>query len=273
MAVPAFLAISGFLVLKSYEDSGSWRIFIRKRALRLLPALVCSMLLCWMLFDFRAAYNSFLNWISGGLYTLTGVANGPLWSLAWEELAYAMLALLWMLGAYKRKIIIWLLLAVSLVIVYLSRSLAPHIQIIIFLLPAFFIGNIAYLYRDVLLRVNSFVPWLLLLAVINKKYIPYFNDLVMLCEVAFQAFAVVWVGIAGFKMVPFKFPDISYGLYIFHMPIILYLVNAKIATTTQEMALWLPLPLLVCCLASWYLVEKPALKLKVALPAKNQTAP
>lgn len=30
MAVPAFLAISGFLVLKSYEESNSWRSFAKK---------------------------------------------------------------------------------------------------------------------------------------------------------------------------------------------------------------------------------------------------
>jgi peptidoglycan/LPS O-acetylase OafA/YrhL len=262
MAVPAFLAISGFLVLKSYEESGAWSVFIRKRALRLLPALLVSFLLCLVLFNWFAAYNSFLNWISGGLYTLGGMANGPLWSLAWEELAYLCLAWLWMAGAYKRPWVIWMLLAASLVIVYLGRHLDAHTQIILFLLPSFFIGNLAYLHRAVLLKVHPAIPWALLLAVMFNYEIPYFSKLVNLSPVSFQAFAVVWVGMAGFKAVPFRFPDISYSLYIYHWPIAIYLDERKLTPTTTDMALWLTLPLLAICLASWYLVEKPALKLK-----------
>lgn len=262
MAVPAFLAISGFLVLKSYEESGSWSVFIRKRALRLLPALVVSMILCWVLFDWFALYNSFLNWITGGLYTLPGVANGPLWSLMWEEIAYLCLALLWIVGAYKHHEVIWLLLAASFVLVYWGRVLDGHAQIILFLLPSFFIGNLAYIHRHILLRVNPIIPWVVLFAVIFYYRIPYFGELVQLSPVAFQAFAVVWVGMVGVKVIPFQFPDISYGVYIYHMPIVIYLIRHDFATTTNDMAIWLPLPLLTVCLASWYLVEKPALKLK-----------
>ena len=264
MAVPAFLAISGFLVLKSYEDCPSWRIFMKKRVLRIFPALLFSMLVCWLLFDKFAVCNSFLNWATGGIYTLPGVANGPLWSLAWEEVAYASLAVLWMLGAYRKPAVIWLFLMISFVIVHLGRSLDSHTQIILFLLPSFFIGNLVYLYRAIFLKVHSLIPWVFLLVVINGARIPYFNQLLQLSPVGFQAFAVVWVAVAGLKVVPFRFPDISYGVYIFHMPIIIYLVREKIAVTPKEMALWLPVPLLLTCLFSWYLIEKPALKRKAS---------
>lgn len=113
-----------------------------------------------------------------------------------------------------------------------------------------------------LLKIQPLVPWVFLLVVINGARIPYFDQLFQLSPVGFQAFAVVWVAIAGLRMVPFRFPDISYGVYIFHMPIIIYLVREKIAVTPGEMALWLPVPLLVTCLVSWYFVEKPALKMK-----------
>ena len=36
MAVPAFLAVSGVVVLKSYSDSGSIVTFAKKRAMRIL---------------------------------------------------------------------------------------------------------------------------------------------------------------------------------------------------------------------------------------------
>lgn len=268
VAVPSFLAVSGVLVLQSYSDSRTWKSFIKKRALRLLPALIASLALCWLLFDWFAVYNSILNWLTGGIYTLPGVANGPLWSLAWEELAYLSLALLWMVGAYRHPIIIWLLLAATTAVAINSRQLAPHTQIILYLAPAFLIGNLAYLYRHWLLKAPSFVPWVALLAVINSSSIPWFGPLVEKAPILFQAFTVAWVGMAGFKLVPFRFPDISYGLYIYHMPIILYLVRNEWATTPSQMALLLPAPLLIFCVGSWYLVEKPALRFKP--PPANQ---
>ncbi|WP_127806313.1 acyltransferase family protein [Hydrogenophaga sp. NH-16] len=175
MAVPAFLAISGFLVLKSYEDSGSWRSFAKKRALRILPALMVSLLLCWALFDTFAVFNSLLNWLTGGLYTLPGVANGPLWSLAWEELAYTLLAVLFAAGAYRKPLLIWTLFACSLYIVHLGRGLQPWFQMILLLLPAFFIGNLAYLHRDILNRVHPVVPWAFLFLVMFGSGCPYFS--------------------------------------------------------------------------------------------------
>lgn len=262
MAVPAFLAISGVLVLKSYDETGSWRVFAVKRLLRILPALAVSMVLCWALFDLFAVGNSLLNWLTGGLYTLPGVANGPLWSLAWEELAYAILAVLWTLGAYRRPILIWGLLAASFVAVQAGRGLRPHDQMILMLAPAFFIGNLAYLHRQALLKSPPLLPWLFLGAVVVADRLPWFRDCVAMSPVAFQAFAVVWVGMAGARLVPFRFPDLSYGIYIFHMPIILFLRRNELVDSTAEIALALPLPLLAVAMLSWRFVEEPALRRK-----------
>jgi peptidoglycan/LPS O-acetylase OafA/YrhL len=273
MAVPAFLAISGVLVLKSYDETGSWRLFVVKRLLRILPALAVSMLLCWALFDLFAVGNSMLNWLTGGIFTLPGVANGPLWSLAWEELAYALLAVLWTCGAYRRPWIIWSLLAAAFLGVHLGKGLRPHDQMILMLAPAFFIGNLAYLHRRILLKTPSLVPWAFLFAVICADSLPWFRDLVRLSPVAFQSFAVVWVGMAGACAAPFRFPDLSYGIYIFHMPLILYLVRSKLVTTTAEIALVLPLPLLAIAMLSWRFVEEPALRRKPKARAPEVGAP
>ncbi|MOA45517.1 hypothetical protein D3C78_1679190 [compost metagenome] len=77
-----------------------------------------------------------------------------------------------------------------------------------------------------------------------------------------QAFAVVWAGMAGFKIVPFKFPDISYGIYIFHMPIIQYLLFTKGVDSLAAMLLLTTALLVPFSLASWYCIEKPALRFK-----------
>ncbi|MDN6856454.1 acyltransferase [Pseudomonas sp. CAN2814] len=262
MAVPAFLAISGFLVLQSYAESGAWGVFLRKRALRILPALLVSLALCLVLFDLRAAYNSFLNWITGGIYTLPGIANGPLWSLAWEEVAYLVLAGLWVIGAYKRPFTIWALLALSLLICWVTLGIDPHTRMILFLGPAFFIGNLMYLYRDALLKIHPIVPWIFFYIMLQWRFVPDANLMGGAFLLMVQAFAVVWAGMAGARIIPFKLPDLSYGVYIYHMPIILFLFTRFNITTLPSMLLLLAASVIPLCLASWYLVEKPALRLK-----------
>jgi peptidoglycan/LPS O-acetylase OafA/YrhL len=272
MAVPAFLAISGFLVLKSFGDSGSWLVFLRKRALRILPALALSMVLCLFLFNWFAVYNSLLNWLTGGIYTLNGVANGPLWSLAWEELAYVLLAVLWALGAYRKPWCIWALLVAALYVVHRGRHEDPHLQIILFLGPAFFTGNLMFLYRKALLKVNQIIPWLFMAACVFNGHIPVFNKLVAMSPVMFQSASIVWVGMAGLRIIPFKFPDLSYGIYIYHVPIILFLIGNGWVTSGYSMALLLSFPLIGLSVASWYLVEKPALRLKNLRHEQNRHA-
>jgi peptidoglycan/LPS O-acetylase OafA/YrhL len=101
MAVPAFLAISGVVVLKSYSEKVSLKEFAKRRALRILPALSASILLIFALFDSQVATNAITTWLSGGNYIPeNGYTNQALWSLAWEELAYLILAGLWAIGAY-----------------------------------------------------------------------------------------------------------------------------------------------------------------------------
>lgn len=212
MAVPAFFAISGFLVLKSCEQSGSCFTFFRKRLLRLVPPVFMAMLLCWALFDGVAVYSSFIYWVSGGHLVPSGMVNPPAWTVAWAMLAYLCMALLWMAGAYKRPIIIGLLLVLSLIVVHQSRHLPTQTQIILFILPSFLIGNLAYLHRARLLKVHPIAPWVLLLAVIFNHKIPYFSQLVNLSQVSFQTFAVVWVGMAGLRVLPFRLPDIKLWL-------------------------------------------------------------
>ncbi len=262
MAVPAFLAISGFLVLQSYAESGSWRTFIRKRVLRIMPALLLAFALSYLLFDLKVMFNSVLTWLTGGLYAMDGAANGPLWSLAWEELAYLSLAVLWMLGAYERPFWIWVLWVAAVLLVWATSYLVPHRQIMFFLVPAFLTGNLMYLYRRHLLNVHPLVPWIAFYIMLQWRFVPdslLFGGGGLLLV---QAFAVVWAGMAGFRVIPFKFPDISYGMYIFHMPIIQYLSYSKGVDTLSSMLVVGGLLLVPLCLASWYGVEKPALRFK-----------
>ena len=96
----------------------------------------------------------------------------------------------------------------------------------------------------------------------------------------FQVFSIVLVGIAGLKIQPKRMPDISYGIYIYHLPIILYLYNKHNIRTINEMLLYGCLSVVFLSFISWYLIEKPALRFKqrgyplsASIPINEQIKP
>jgi len=245
-AVQAFLAISGFYVLRSYEQSASWREFIKKRVLRVGPAFAISLFLvaCIGSVPLVLRYYATL-----GLTSATHVVNGPVWSLGAEELAYVLLAVLFALGAYRRVWPIWLLFGLSCGFMFLGHGsyMRP-----IALLPSFFAGSLVYLYRD---RFGSSVLWIAL--------IPVGFAVSILPVGALSAFLpgiMLGAAILGARRVTMpRIPDLSYGCYIYHVPLFALLGNPST---------WVFVPaLLGVCAISWYLIEKPALRLKSNRPA------
>ncbi len=271
MAVPAFLAISGVVVLKSYSEKVSLKDFAKRRALRILPALSVSILLIFALFDFQVAINAVTTWLSGGIYIPEkGYTNQALWSLAWEELAYLLLAGLWAIGAYKKPHFIWFALIAAAATVYVLSAyrFGPLAITLAMLAQAFFVGNLAFLYRKKLHILGRFAPWAFLVFTLLTPYLP--------ARQLLQAMAVVWVGIAGFRIIGFRIPDISYGIYIYHVPILLF-ITEKCRITDIQSASWILMAVLIpTCLASWYLIEQPCIRYKrktIPNAAKAMTQP
>lgn len=257
MAVPAFLAISGVVVLKSYSDRVSLKDFAKRRALRILPALIASLLLTFFLFDSQVALNSITTWLSGGIYIPEkGYTNQALWSLAWEELAYLTLAGLWAIGAYQKPRFIWLtLVASALTVLILSSTGFGSFPVTLTLLAqAFFVGNLAFIYRKKLHIAGRFAPWAFLALTLLIPPFPLRHLL--------HAVAVVWVGIAGLRIIAFRIPDISYGVYIYHVPILLFITEKCRITDIQSVSWILMTVLLPTCIASWYLIERPFIRYK-----------
>lgn len=271
--VPGFLAVSGFLVLKSLERSTSVSEFFAKRVLRVAPALLVSLLLAGLLFGPAFALNSTLVWATGGLFHLDGPANGPLWSLLWEEIAYGSLVALWLLGAYKRPVWVLLMIAGAVAINWWQWDLTPHNKTILLLPVAFLVGNLMYLCRETLLRCDPFTPYVALFAVLQFRFSPDADMFGASALTVAQSFAVIWVSMAGKPLVQVKFPDISYGLYIYHWPIAAFLFESGLATSLPGLLIASTAVLVPFTLASWFLVEKPALRLKRRLSTAAQMAP
>ena len=129
LAVGVFFSISGYLVFKSLENSKSLKIFIIKRALRIYPALILSVLfsvfvvglICTDLPIQEYLTNrktlTYLKTVTGFniKYELPGVfenfpeksVNGSLWSIAIELRCYLVLGLISLLP-FSMKIKLWI---------------------------------------------------------------------------------------------------------------------------------------------------------------------
>ena len=172
------------------------------------------------------------------------------------------LALLWSIGAYRKPVFIWLLLACSVLASEWTSSaqLTPYIQTIPLLAQAFFVGNLAFLYREKLHKLGNLRHRVLFAFVIFWRLLPFPPGSRMVAPHLMQVFAVVWAGMAGIRLVRLKFPDISYGVYIYHVPVLLFITEKLRVTDIATVSLLLFATVTPICIASWYFIEKPAIR-------------
>jgi len=269
MAVPAFLAVSGFLVLGSYANNPQIIPFLIKRSLRIFPGLIASVFLCWLILGSEYAANSVMIFLTGK-FTITE-GNIPLWSLIWELLAYVILIILWSLGAYKSKVALTLLLAISVGLSYYicAENYHPKYQILSFLPISFLIGNVFFLLRDVTKKIHFGYSLCFFIFVVIFFSSSYRETLVAPLPVILQAIAVVWLGSSNVPVTTKSFPDISYGLYIYHYPILIWFSQKSPVMNSMQTLLALAIILPSVSLISWYFIEKPALNIKKIISGKQ----
>jgi peptidoglycan/LPS O-acetylase OafA/YrhL len=108
----------------------------------------------------------------------------------------------------------------------------------------------------------------LLLLSLRPAWTPYFACLTL-------PYVVLVVGLASTPYVrrASRFGDFSYGLYLWHFPVLQVVVDAF---GVQRMALTLPVVYAITGLlavASWHLIEHPSLRLKSAITRRRHTKP
>lgn len=255
--VPAFLAISGFVVLGSMERRPLPHFFI-SRALRVLPLLAVSFLAVWYFYDFKAMVKNILFWLwpRGDL-----PPNPVVWTLIYEEVLYALLAVLFMLGVYKTRWMPCVVFALIVGLAFFFPALRYSEWTVLGL--SFLIGNIAYMFRDHIPRIfNKTIAILLLTIMIAVVYrLPYTSlirySVQYLDYISFAAMIVF--AIAGPQLPRLKV-DMSYSLYLVHC-IVLGQINYFIPHGPR-LFWFVLLASLPICFACWHLIEKPALSLK-----------
>lgn len=296
-AILGFFILSGYLIIRSYEHSPSIGVYFRKRARRILPPYMLIILACafglvmvsslspadyftsrdwWM---YLAANLSFLNFLHP---TLPGVfeshlvndasVNPALWTLKIEVGFYLILPLIGMLlRRNNRRQWIPLLAMYLLSVIYydllswlLTRHDIPALGTLLHQLPGmlcYFIGGmVIYYYQDEFMRWKNYliVPALLAYGIEEATSVMLLGPLAIGIIVMWMAFTLKdWDRII-------RFGDVSYGMYVYHAPILKLMAIAGLFVTLPACCA-VPLYVLVVfgvSFASWHLMEKQILHRK-----------
>ena len=295
--VPIFFFISGFLIYQSFANISApdrLRIFATNRYLRLFPGLyVCivfSLILTYCSGYFSTVSISpgeWLMWLSTQLTFLqffnpdfmrgyaTGKLNASLWTISVELQFYFLTPVIFFLYRKHKKISVGLFL-IFVVLNTANSFLNPRESVLERLFNVSFVPWIAMFasgayvsinknLQSRLLKINILVPLFAYLIAYHftlKFNLGYDNSINFL--------SFILLGWLIFKAA-FTLPslseyvlhknDISYGLYIYHMPIVNFMIYKGMTDSYFFLAIALASSAIIAML-SWRYVEKPALKLK-----------
>lgn len=291
--VPIFFVISGFLVSASFERRTSLLDYARKRALRILPALwVCVVVTAIIagLFGFAVFSPPGLAWIAaqfvGAIYTpgfLSGFGmgsyNGSLWTIPVELQFYLLLPFIYMVAArFRAQLGFWavfLLFLCMAVIAGLAFPGAGEETALEKLLRYSFVPHVYLFAFGVLLqRMNAYLSrwivgkglfWLagyLAIALVLGDLPGIQMPLMLMLGITTISLAYTAPATAHSVL---KGNDISYGVYIYHGLVINVLIELGMTGSPTLLLVVFGLTI-VAATASWFLVEKPALRGKAKKP-------
>lgn len=261
--VAGFVCLSGLLIPGSFTNSRNWGHFAWKRVLRVVPAFALSFVVVFALFGPSRLWQTLFVYLTAGLINMPGSANGSLWSLMLEELLYLQHCLSRSIKGLWSARTAWVSLGASLIVWALLRhgvhgyrpGFAPDMQM--GPVCAFFAGCAASFHQE---RIRSWRWPGVLFGLILGTAALYWVPALAVPIVPLTCFLAVAFAYCA-PQVDWRLPDLSYGLYIYATPILLW------AAFVRHWTVWpvLAFTLAACtalCLLSWYLLEAPALRLK-----------
>jgi len=288
LGVTIFFAISGFLIAQSVTRCGSMFVFVKARALRILPALALSTLFCVVIVgplvttlpqsaywtDTRTWRHLFHTIALDPQLTLPGVfehnpyppaVNGSLWTIPIEVWCYAALAAVAIIGLRRHR---WKfnIVAIAALIVFANYEIVVRQQIpsggawsTPYLIGAFFFGAWCFLHREFLPAslVAATGAALVAMALLDSplsRYALFGTVTYLTLVIAYHPrLRVSWF---------LRLGDYSYGIYVFAFPVQQFLVS-RFGIVEPLILLMLAFPTtLALAMLSWHFVERPALRLK-----------
>lgn len=253
--VAAFVALSGFLIPQSLERSRSLGHFAWKRALRTLPALVPLMIAIAVAFDIKHVERAMVQYVSAGYHSQFQGCVLPLWSLIVEDGLYAVIAVMFVLGFHRN---LWVTVAVIGGLLALQANIKDETFDYRFLQTSigFFLGSLAFILRDQLVKLHWSVP----AAVLGAAIAGWLSSLgLFVFPITIGSFVVLAMTLPQGK---WAIPDLSYAIYIWHAPIMLALLGPWAMPRDARWVIATVVLTLIASALSWYLVEKPALTYK-----------
>lgn len=305
VAVSAFFTVSGYLIYRSALRTPSAVDYMAARCLRILPGLWAMLIITTVMLglfsDLSFAYylrtpqtfeyvfgNAIMYMpryeLPGVFLTnpLAGVINGSLWTLRFEFTCYILVIALGLTGVFSRErwfrlfamaattgyfaFIVYAVFTETTQSALFDGSSAAKFHRLSF---AFLLGMLFARYRD-----GVPVSWGDLLGV-------YLIAAVLWPTSLFQPALIVAIAVTCFKIAFARrpsldwaktMPDVSYGVYIYAFPVQQLFAHLFPDWSPLENALTSLPATLVPATLSFYLVEKPALKLKGKLWLKQARA-
>jgi peptidoglycan/LPS O-acetylase OafA/YrhL len=266
--VPAFIAISGFLITDSMSRSAGWGHFAFKRLLRVGPGFLVSLVLVYAVGGDVGA--TLVNWLTMGIRS-TGT-NQPIWSLGMEEVLYFLLAVWFALGLYRSPgRAICFLAALFALLLAVSASTEGQVFLILRAALAFVCGSALYVLRSSI-RWSPLAGMLCLgLAFYLRNWASIDSWAAMVLTGPALAYGLISLGVYArpvFGSYKSLVGDPSYGIYLYHWPILVFLEQRGLRA---ELLLLVTLATTaVLAIASWHLLEKRVLRAKDAFTRINE---
>ena len=290
VAVHSFFIISGFLIFMSFERSSSIANYFEKRFRRIAPGYIAVVVLAFILlaplsslppqsyytspesFKYLLANLSTLNFLHP---TLPGVfehnpiraVNGALWTIKVEVLFYRSVPIIVAIGKRweitRTLIVLAVLSALYTYAMHMLVASNPLYEVLAHQFPAqlifFAAGGLLYYYLEKFKRFAAIAVLLAILGFIVQKFMPSLPLYALSLAVIIIYLAIVFPYMGHIA----RHGDLSYGIYIWHFPLIQSFVALKLFDANPWFA-FIALSLLVLLLSwlSWHLIEKPFLSKK-----------
>lgn len=292
--VPIFFFISGLLICRSYARSDSLSSFFSNRFLRIYPALwVCLFLSILSLFVVGYLFETHVPILNFGVWVLaqstflqffnpeflrgfgTGVLNGSLWTITVELQFYLLTPLVFWVMSKRR--VFFLIFTTLFLLANILKNVMPiqgvllKLYLVTFVpwLGMFLLGAWLSIREDIIQLITRLRLIHIILLFVVVDLVCFKLGLVIggneINLISFLCLILLIIKVAYTK--PFlsrlllKNNDISYGVYIYHMPVVNVMIYFGLLGKFY-FVLYVMIIVFILAALSWFLVEKPILSLK-----------
>jgi peptidoglycan/LPS O-acetylase OafA/YrhL len=293
-AVFMFFALSGFLVTRSYMNSGSTRSFLEKRVARIVPGFLVASFVGYVVLAPLVANGSPYDFFSSQRWSMTAaktaallqtgvegvlegnpvtLMHGTLWSIKYEFDCYLLIALVGCVGLLSRRVAGMTCLCI-LAVLLAGMALADRIPTINHgflafvvsspsrwptLFPFFFVGGAFFIFKD-RIPLSRMAALFCAAVLATSIFIGGMYWAVLICG----TYVLLFLGMTlrAEPKVLGRPVDLSYGVYLYGWPIAQVLLFASAQRlgpmTLFILSMCLTLPV---AFVSWRYIEWPSLML------------